>query len=268
MSVKTIIFDWAGTTVDFGCMAPVIAFKKAFDEKGITLSLDEIREPMGKLKREHIKILLELPSVQEQWLNSYQQPPQDTDTEEIYARFETFLFEDLAKYSKLKPETAEVIQQLQAHGINIGSTTGYTNEMMKIVTAAAKIVSYSPDFMSTPDAVGNLGRPHPYMIFQNMQHFNNLSVAEVVKVGDTVADVQEGKNAGVFTIAVVEGSSEMGLSLEEYSDLSVTDKDQLIQKVMDRFYQAGADLCILNLTELLDYFIHDKELVRQSSVSV
>ncbi|EOH87679.1 phosphonoacetaldehyde hydrolase [Enterococcus pallens] len=268
MSVKTIIFDWAGTTVDFGCMAPVIAFKKAFAEKGITLSLDEIREPMGKLKREHIKILLDLPSVQEQWLNTYQQLPQAVDAEALYKRFEAFLFEDLAEYSTLKPETAEVIQQLQANGFNIGSTTGYTSEMMKVVTEAAKKSGYQPDFMITPDAVGNLGRPYPYMIYQNMQYFKNQSVTEVVKVGDTITDIQEGKNAGVFTIAVVEGSSEMGLSLEEYTSLSVSDKEQLIQKVMDRFYQAGADLCILNLTELLDYFIHDKELLGKGSVSV
>ncbi|MEO1772873.1 phosphonoacetaldehyde hydrolase [Candidatus Enterococcus ferrettii] len=266
MSVKTIIFDWAGTTVDFGCVAPVIAFKKAFDEKEITLSLDEIREPMGKLKREHIKILLDLPSVQEQWLEAYQQLPQDKDTEEIYERFEAFLFEDLAEYSKLKPETVEVVQQLQSHGINIGSTTGYTSEMMEVVTEAAQKAGYKPDFLATPDMVGNLGRPYPYMIYQNMKHFNNLSVTEVVKVGDTVADIQEGKNAGVFTIAVVEGSSEMGLSLEEYTDLSAAEKVKLVKKVTDRFYQAGADLCILNLTELLDYFIHDKELVRQSAL--
>lgn len=268
MSVKTIIFDWAGTTVDFGCMAPVIAFKKAFAEKGITLTLDEIREPMGKLKREHIKILLGLPSVQEQWLSNYHQLPQDVDTEEIYERFEAYLFEYLAEYSKLKPETAEVIQQLQAHGFNIGSTTGYTSEMMNVVSKAAKEAGYSPDFMITPDAVGNLGRPYPYMIYQNMQYFKNLSVEEVVKVGDTIADIQEGKNAGVFTIAVVEGSSEMGLSLEEYTNLSATEKEHMVKKVMERFYQAGADLCILNLTELLDYFIHHKELIKPSTVSV
>ncbi|EHG8745147.1 phosphonoacetaldehyde hydrolase [Enterococcus faecium] len=48
--IKTVIFDWAGTTVDFGCMAPVHAFRNAFLEKGIQLTDKEIREPMGKLK--------------------------------------------------------------------------------------------------------------------------------------------------------------------------------------------------------------------------
>lgn len=44
--IKTVIFDWAGTTVDFGCMAPVHAFRNAFLEKGIQLTDKEIREPM------------------------------------------------------------------------------------------------------------------------------------------------------------------------------------------------------------------------------
>lgn len=52
---KTVIFDWAGTTVDFGCMAPVHAFRNAFLEKGIQLTDKEIREPMGKLKWDHIQ---------------------------------------------------------------------------------------------------------------------------------------------------------------------------------------------------------------------
>ena len=66
--IKTVIFDWAGTTVDFGCMAPVHAFRNAFLEKGIQLTDKEIREPMGKLKWDHIQQLLSLPSVKEQWI--------------------------------------------------------------------------------------------------------------------------------------------------------------------------------------------------------
>ena len=265
MSVKTIIFDWAGTTVDYGCMAPVMAFKNAFAEKGIELTFDEIREPMGRLKRDHIAILLELPSVQEQWLAAFGHPSQESDIDALYERFEALLFENLAENSQLKPETAEVVAQLQAKGINIGSTTGYTSEMMEVVTAVAKEAGYAPDYFVTPDAVGNLGRPYPYMIYQNMKHFKNMAVSEVVKVGDTVSDILEGKNAGVFTIGVVEGSSEVGLSLEEYEALTAADKEQLIHKVTHRFYEAGADLCILNLTELLDYFIHGKELTKHQS---
>lgn len=56
------------------------------------------------------------------------------------------------------------------------------------------------------------------MIHKNMQYFKNKSVDEVIKVGDTVSDIQEGKNAGVLTVGVIEGSSLMGISYDEYQN--------------------------------------------------
>lgn len=40
--IEAVIFDWAGTTVDYGSLAPVIAFKKAFKDVGIELTDSEI----------------------------------------------------------------------------------------------------------------------------------------------------------------------------------------------------------------------------------
>ena len=48
--IEAVIFDWAGTTVDYGSFAPVVAFAKAFEKFGIKPTTDEIREPMGMLK--------------------------------------------------------------------------------------------------------------------------------------------------------------------------------------------------------------------------
>ena len=55
--IEAVIFDWAGTTVDYGCFAPVQAFITAFEEYGITPTFDEVREPMGMLKRDHIRTM-------------------------------------------------------------------------------------------------------------------------------------------------------------------------------------------------------------------
>lgn len=252
MTIKTIIFDWAGTTVDFGCMTPVMAFKNAFLEKGINLTLDEIREPMGKLKRDHTETLLNLPQVQVQWQEKYGQVPTEADVDAIYERFEALLFEDLAENSSLKPDTLAVYNELRDQGYNIGTTTGYTSSMMEVVKDVAAKAGYAPDFIATADLVGNLGRPYPYMVYANMAHFKTKSVDEVVKVGDTISDIEEGLNAGVYTVAVVVGSSEMGLSLTEYEALTKAEQETLIQKVTDKFYQAGADLCVNDLTEFLE----------------
>lgn len=252
MSVNTIILDWAGTTVDFGCMAPVYAFKKAFERKNIELTTEEIRKPMGMLKIDHIKQLLALDRVKKQWFELYSRPSAEADVCSIYRDFENYLFADLAENSHLKPETKQAMRKIKQLGYNIGSTTGYTKEMMEIVFETAKVEGYHPDYIVTPDDVDSLGRPYPFMIFENMRHFQNHSMAEVIKVGDTISDIQEGKNAGVLSIAVTEGSSVMGLSLEEYKQYSKEEMEQLNQQAAEIFYQKGADLCIKNLLELAE----------------
>lgn len=252
MSVNTIILDWAGTTVDFGCMAPVHAFKKAFSNKNIELTNQEIRKPMGMLKIDHIKQLLSLDQVKREWLALYGRPSDENDVLSIYQDFETYLFADLAENSHLKPETKQAMRKIKQLGYNIGSTTGYTKEMMEVVFETARVEGYHPDYVVTPDDVDSLGRPYPFMIFENMRFFQNRSMAEVIKVGDTISDIQEGKNAGVLSIAVTEGSSVMGLSLEEYKQYSKEEMEQLNQQAAEIFYQHGADLCIKNLLELAE----------------
>ena len=62
-----VIFDWAGTTVDYGCFAPVQAFADAFGEYGIRPTMDEIRGPMGMLKRDHVRTMLEMERISREW---------------------------------------------------------------------------------------------------------------------------------------------------------------------------------------------------------
>ena len=58
--IEAVIFDWAGTTVDFGCFAPVQAFVEVFKHFGIEPTMEEVRKPMGMLKRDHIKTMLSM----------------------------------------------------------------------------------------------------------------------------------------------------------------------------------------------------------------
>ena len=39
-AMKTVIFDWAGTTVDDGCFAPVRAFMEIFKEYGVVPTIE------------------------------------------------------------------------------------------------------------------------------------------------------------------------------------------------------------------------------------
>ena len=248
--IEAVIFDWAGTTVDYGCFAPVQAFVEVFCHFGIEPTTEEVREPMGMLKRDHIKTMLQMERIHDLWVEKYKREADEADIDKMYGMFEEKLMGILDRFTELKPYVLEAVAELRGMGIKIGSTTGYTDEMMKIVTEGAKEAGYEPDAWFSPNAVGDAGRPYPYMIFKNMEVLGISSTANVIKVGDTVSDIKEGKNAGVLSVGVIEGSSEMALSEEEYRSLSDQEREARIEKVRETFKNAGADYVIRNMGEL------------------
>ena len=102
MKPQLIVFDWAGTTVDYGCFAPVNAFALAFQKFGVNPTVEEIRAPMGMLKRDHIRTMLAMPAIQRQWQEN-QGAADEAAVEKIYGVFEDSLMESLADYAAPKP---------------------------------------------------------------------------------------------------------------------------------------------------------------------
>ena len=248
--LQCVIFDWAGTTVDYGAISPVKAFMQAFKSAGIEVTEEETRIPMGMLKRDHITTMLAMPRIRDLWVDAYQKEPDEDDVERIYQSFEPSLFSVLEKCCDLKPYVLEAVELLRSQGIKIGSTTGYTASMMKVVTECAKKQGYEPDCLVTPEETDNLGRPFPYMIFRNMQKLGIKSVKHVMKIGDTLSDIKEAKHAGVFAVGVTQGSSIMGLSKDEWSALSIIEQDKLNMKAAITFYETGADFVINSLADI------------------
>ncbi|WBW49891.1 phosphonoacetaldehyde hydrolase [Peptoniphilus equinus] len=250
--IEAVILDWAGTTVDYGCFAPVQAFVEAFEQYGITPTLDEVRQPMGLLKIDHIRTMLGMDRIQQCFEAVYHRASDDDDVKAIYKVMEQKTLDILKNFVDIKPHVRETVARLRAQGIKIGSTTGYTDAMMVIVAKEAEAKGYAPDFWATPNSVGDKGRPYPYMIFKNMTALGVTSVANVIKVGDTVSDIREGKAAGVITVGVVEGSSTMGLRQDEYDNLSDEEKHRAQKRVADIYKKEGADYVINDLRGLLD----------------
>ncbi|WP_436854295.1 phosphonoacetaldehyde hydrolase [Staphylococcus caeli] len=248
--IKAIIMDWAGTTIDFGCFAPVNVFVDIFNEAGVSVTIDEARAPMGMLKRDHIKVMTEMPRINQAWKDVYGVVPNEKDIDTLYANFEKALMENLKSFTDPIPHVVDVVANLQQHGYVIGSTTGYTQEMMEIVIPEAKSKGYSPDNIVTADQVGGYGRPYPYMIFENMKELEIDSVKSVIKVGDTVSDIKEAVNAGVIAVGVIKGSSVVGLNEQQWSDLSEGDRQTYIEQATNTFKQHQADYILEDITQL------------------
>lgn len=249
--IEAVIFDWAGTTVDYGCFAPVRAFIEAFNSIGISVTVAEVREPMGALKRTHIKQMLAMPRIKNEFEQIYGRSSTDQDIDNLLGEFTAKLMEELSSHTALKPHVLEVVNELHRRGIKIGSTTGYTSAMLAPVVISGLEQGYSPDAIVTPDDTNGVGRPSPLMLEKNLQQLGVHDLDKVIKVGDTVSDIEEGKNAGVYSIGVIEGSSVMGITEEEYASLSVEKREQEIIRVKKIFEAAGADQVIMNFSELI-----------------
>jgi len=226
-NINAIILDWAGTTIDYGCFAPVNAFIAAFDSFGIKVGIEETRAPMGLAKRKHIEVMFQNMGLQ------YTQ----ADVDEIYRRFEPALFEVLSTHTDPLPGVVEAVENIRKMGVVIGSTTGYTKAMMDVVVPAAKEKGYTPDCLVCPEDADGIGRPAPYMLWRNLEKLKVPSIRGVLKIGDTEADIQEGKNAGCLSIGVLMGSS----MLEMSSSLEVA---------RQKYIAAGADYVIEDISAL------------------
>jgi phosphonoacetaldehyde hydrolase len=248
--IEGVILDWAGTTVDFGCFAPVNVFLDIFQNAGIDVTMKEAREPMGMLKIDHIRAMLSMPRISALWEEKWGRPFNEQDVETLYAEFEPALMSSLSQYTDPLPEVVETVQALRSQGLKIGSTTGYTQTMMEVVVLNAARKGYQPDFLVTPDDTHSLGRPYPYMIYRNMEELKLSASWKVVKVGDTLSDINEGVNAGVWSVGVIIGSSELGLSLDGFNALSEADQEVAISNTEHSFMQNGADFTIQSMSEL------------------
>ena len=238
MAIKAIILDWAGTSVDYGCFAPVEAFHSAFQAVGMNPTIDEIRAPMGMGKKAHIAAML------------HEKPHTEKDIDEIYSLFESCLFEGLAAHTDPLPGVVDTVATLREMGIKIGSTTGYTRAMMDVVAPGALEKGYAPDCLVCPEEAGGLGRPFPHMLWRNLETLQIASISQVVKVGDTEADIREGVNAGCVSVGVLEGSSMLGLNQVEFASLAFDEALDLLSIAQDNYKNAGADFVIRDFAAL------------------
>lgn len=253
MKFDGIIFDWAGTTVDYGCFAPVKAFIEAFEQFGITPTLEEVRKPMGMLKIDHVRTMLSMDRISGLWEEKQGRKWTEEDVQRVYELSESKILEIVHNYAEPKPYVVETVKKLREMGLKIGSTTGYTDEMMALVVPKAAELGYSSDCWFSPDSTNKKGRPYPYMIFRNMEKLELKDVSRVMKVGDTVSDILEGKNAGLVTVGILEGSSVMGLTQEEYEALSPEEREAADKKAEQIYLEAGADYVVRDVRGVLDF---------------
>src|SRR5579864_2127013 len=128
--LRAVIFDWAGTTVDFGSRAPMGAFVEIFKRFGVDISIAQARRPMGLPKRDHIAALIADPDIAARWRAAHGAAPTEADVDAVYRAFVPLNAAVVTDYADLIPGLLPVVAALRAEGLKIGSTTGYTRDIM------------------------------------------------------------------------------------------------------------------------------------------
>lgn len=237
--VRAVILDWAGTTMDFGCYAPAVVFIEVFKRKGVEITMEQAREPMGAHKRDHIAQIAAMEPVAEKWEAVHGRPPGDADVEAMFQDFIPLQLKCLADYADLIPGCLEACAEFRKRGIKIGSSSGYTEEMMDLLLAEARKRGYEPDSTVCATMVP-AGRPEPWMCLQNAMNLRVYPMEAIVKVGDTLPDIYEGLNAGMWTIGLAMTGNELGLNEAELEALDPSAREKKRARAYQRMAQAGA----------------------------
>lgn len=247
--LRAVILDWAGTTQDFGSRAPVGAFVEAFARFGVAITVAQARGPMGINKLDHIRAIAAYPEVAALWLRVHGSSCGEEDVQAMYRELVPIQEAVLPAFCALIPGTVEAIAEVRARGYRVGSTTGYPRSVGEIAARHAIEQGYEPDVMVCADEVP-AGRPEPWMLLRAMEQLRVFPPHAVVKVGDTAADIEEGVNAGTWTVGVTRTGNYVGLDRDEWAALSPDQKAHRVRHAADSLRPAGAHYLIGSIAEL------------------
>ena len=248
--IQAVVFDWAGTIVDHGSRAPMGVFVEVFRRFGVEISVAEARGPMGLPKWQHIQAVGQQEAVAQRWQAAHGRAFADSDVDKIYEVFTPLNVEVIPQFADIIPGALDTVAALRASGVKIGSTTGYNRPIMDVLAPLAAAAGYTPDNLV---CAGDLveGRPSPLMMYRCFTDLGIWAPASVVKVDDTVPGIEEGLNAGTWTVGLAVSGNGFGLSAAETAALPAAEHARRRAAAARDLTLAGAHYVIDSVADLL-----------------
>jgi phosphonoacetaldehyde hydrolase len=253
--IKAVIGDWAGSLVDKGSLAPVYAFIDTFKKHHINITADDTRQPlmMGSRKDMHIRQILKLKHVNEMWENHYSRPVSEKDIVKLYNDLLPIQINYALKHNKLIDGAVEFSKELHKRNIKFGITTGYTKKISDQVLIDALKQGIEIDNVVAGDDVSEGNRPYPYMIFLNMEQMRVVKPSSVLKFDDTVNGIEEGLNAGCWTVGVAKWSTYTNYnSIEHINNCSIDEQIERTENAKQILLRAGAHFVVDDINDIPD----------------
>lgn len=241
--LKAVILGWSGVAVDHGGFGGIQPFIEALKQSWVEINTEEVRQHQGLSYADRLSALLQSESVSSKWLDIYGAAPTDYDLDRLYRTLEQLMPMDMANCAEPVPGLFETLSEFRNRRLRIGSTSSHSFGAMEALSEAAGERGYKPDVVVCSSDVP-AGRPYPWMCYQNAIHLEAYPLEALVKIDCTVPGIQEGLNAGMWTIGVLKTSPEIGMTAEE---ISRTEGGALLKKfrlVTRRLTDAGAHFVV------------------------
>lgn len=209
-----------------GCKAPVVPFYEVLRNHNIIVDWASVRKPMGNFKPVHLRMLLQLPEVEEQFIKEFGHKFTEKEFDMLLAEFRPLMTKYIIDPDVAKPidGAIEAIAKLKEAGIYVGCDTGYYDGDSKMLNKYLE-EHYGMKFDVTTNAEIVQGRPSPFMVYDCMAKANIHNINSVVKIDDTAAGMKCGNNAGCWTIGLYATGS------NDYDTLASSKPDFLVPSV-------------------------------------
>ena len=247
--IEAIVFDLAGTLIDFGSLAPSKVLIHIFNKIGIPISRKEAIGPMGIEKRAHISQLINTKKINLQWKKKYKKKPSKNDIDKLFKLFNPELKKIIKKHSKFISGSKRTIEFIKKKKIKIATNTGYSDDILKTILPELKKQGFTPD-ISYSSSHAKIGRPSAEIIYKIFSELNITKGSNCIKVDDTIPGLLEGVNAGMWVVGVIFSGNEFGKTEVEFNKLSFKDKTKFRKKIKKKFEKVGAHYVIDTIKDL------------------
>jgi phosphonatase-like hydrolase len=210
-NIKMIVFDLSGTTVEDDNSVAKSLHQAAF-EYGLQLPLIEFEKTIGTNKIHLYQYLIAKSLGREICFEDFERkifPDLYDEAMKIFNRYSVIMLNYYKEHVKAIPGTEDIFLWCRQNNIKVVTDTGFHRDINNaIMEGLGWLKNNLIDLSVDVETTGGVGRPAPYMIFNAMQILGVQSVKEVIKIGDTPADLLSGYNAGcVGNIGVLSGAN-------------------------------------------------------------
>ena len=231
-------------------MGPADVFVRVFAAFDITVTSAEARQFMGIAKKDHIRSMCQLPGVGQQWQERYGRLPDEDDVARLYGKTEPMMVASIVSHADPIPGCCPLWRPCRPGTSKSALAQAIRQPMMDVLVPEAARRGYAPDCTVCASDVP-AGRPWPWMCYQNAIQLQVHPFEAMVKIGDTLSDVAEGRNAGMWTVGLTRSGNELGLTEAQADALPREELAQRLSAIEGRMREAGAHFVVEGIWDCL-----------------